>query len=102
MRKRWIWSRPKRSMPAGTGGWVVKTVAERTPSRAASKPRPSGTSSRMRSRAGQAGVALVGVVARRLGRPGQPRPQAQGPDAADAEQHLLLQPVLAAAAGEAG
>ena len=49
----------------------------------------------------EAGVALVGVVDVRLGGTGQARPEAQGPDAADAEQHLLLEALLAAAAVEA-
>ncbi len=43
-------SRSKRSMPAGTGVWVVKTVPARTASRAESKSRPSSASSAMRSR----------------------------------------------------
>jgi hypothetical protein len=46
------------------------------------------------------GVALVGVVDVRDRCPGEPRPQPQRADATDAQQHLLLQPVLAAAAVE--
>ena len=43
-------SRSKRSIPAGTGVWVVKTVPARTASSAASKSRPSSDSSAIRSR----------------------------------------------------
>ncbi len=46
-------------------------------------------------------MPLVGVVDLRLRSPGQPRPQPQRPDPADAAQEFLLQPVLAAAAVEA-
>ena len=49
----------------------------------------------------EAGVALVGVEDLRRGAAGEPRNSAQRPDAADAEQHLLLQAVLAAAAVQA-
>ncbi len=46
-----IRSRGKRSMPAGTGVWVVNTVPARAASRAASNGRPSSSAySRMRSR----------------------------------------------------
>ena len=48
----------------------------------------------------EAGVALVGVEHVRRGRTGQPAVGAQRADAADAQQHLLEQPVLAAAAVE--
>ena len=48
----------------------------------------------------EAGVALVGVVDVRRRRAGQPRPQPQRADAADAEQELLLEALLAAAAVE--
>ncbi len=43
-------------------------------------------------------MALVGVEHLRRRRAGQARPQTQGADPADAEQHLLLQPVLASTA----
>ena len=86
-------------MPAGTGVWVVNTVPARTASSAASKlsPAPSA-SSRIRSRPRKpAWPSLVWntsgaacPVMRAVG--------ADRPDAADAEQHLLQQPVLAAAA----
>ncbi len=46
-------------------------------------------------------MALVGVVDVGLRGAGEPRPQAQGPDAADAEQHLLLEALLTTAAVEA-
>ena len=49
----------------------------------------------------EAGVALVGVVDVRGRGAGQARPEAQGADAAHAEQHLLLEALLAAAAVEA-
>ena len=61
----------------------------------------SPISSRIRSRPRKPGVALVGVEDLRRRGAGQPRPQPQRADAADAEQQLLLQPVLAAAAVEA-
>ena len=48
----------------------------------------------------EAGVALVGVEDLGGGVPGQPAVGTHGPDAADAEQHLLEQPVLAAASVE--
>ena len=96
-----IWSRPKRSMPAGTGVCVVKTVPARTTSSASSNVRPSLVDQLADPlEAEEAGVTLVGVVDVRRGRPGEPRPHPQGADAADAEQHLLLEPVLAAAAVE--
>lgn len=46
-------------------------------------------------------MALVGVEDLGRGVAGEPLVGAHGPDAADAEQHLLQQPVLAAAAVEA-
>ena len=49
----------------------------------------------------EAGVPLVGVVDLRLGRPGEARPGTQRPDPADAEEQLLLETLLAAAAVEA-
>ncbi len=45
-----ISSRGKRSMPAGTGVWVVNTEPARTASMASGKASPSPISSRMRSR----------------------------------------------------
>ena len=91
-------------MPAGTGVWVVKTVR-----RAADLER--GVEVELRAALGdgeladpleaeEAGVALVGVE--HLGRrvPGDPAVRAERADAADAEQQLLAQPVLAVAAVE--
>ena len=81
--------------------WVVKTVPARTASRASSKDRPwSSVELADALEAEEAGVALVGVE--HLGRrgAGEPAYGAQRADAADAEQHLLLQPVVAAAAVE--
>ena len=49
----------------------------------------------------EAGVALVGVEHLGLGEAGQPGVGAHGADAADAQQHLLAQPVLGVAAVEA-
>ncbi len=49
----------------------------------------------------EAGVALVGVEDLGGGVAGEPGVRADGADAADAEQHLLEEPVLAAAAVEA-
>lgn len=46
----------------------------------------------------EACVALVGVEDLGRGGAGEPRVRTDGPDAADAEQHLLEEPVLAAAA----
>ena len=46
----WTRLRSNRSMPAGTGVWVVKTVPARQTSRASSKLRPCSAYSRMRSR----------------------------------------------------
>ncbi|CAM5270181.1 hypothetical protein SANTM175S_02493 [Streptomyces antimycoticus] len=48
----------------------------------------------------ESGVALVGVEHLGFGVAGEPAVRAQGADAADAQQHLLEQPVLAAAAVE--
>ena len=89
-------------MPAGTGVCVVKTVAARTASRASSKVRPARLGQLVDPLdAEEAGVALVGVVDVRRRGAGEARPQAQGADATDAEQHLLLEALLAAAAVEA-
>ena len=92
-------------MPAGTGVWVVKTVEARPTSSAVSKSRPSGRVSPDGEladplEAEEAGVALVGVE--HLGRrgAGDAGVRAQRADAADAEQQLLAQPVLAVAAVE--
>ncbi len=93
-------SRSKRSMPAGTGVWVVKTVPARTASRAASKSEPVVGEFADALQAEEAGVALVGVEDLGRGVAGDPAVGAHGAHAADAEQHLLEQPVLAAAAVE--
>ena len=85
-------------MPAGTGVWVVKTVPARFRSSAVSKSIPWSMYSRIRSRPRKpawpslvwntsgAGAPVIGAV------------RADGPYAADAEQHLLGEPVVAAAA----
>ena len=91
----------KRSMPAGTGVWVVNTVPARTASRASSKVEPVVLGQLADPlEAEEAGVALVGVEHLGRGCAGEPAVGAQRADAADAEQHLLQQPVLAAAAVE--
>ena len=94
--------RGNRSMPAGTGVCVVNTVDARPISSAVSMssrgPASSTVSSRIRSMPEEAGVALVGVEHLGLRCAGDPRVLAQGAHAADAEQQLLPQPVLAVAA----
>ena len=80
--------------------WVVKTVPARTASRASSKSRPGLGELADALQAEEAGVALVGVEDLGGGVAGDPAVGADGPDPADAEQHLLQQPVLAAAAVE--
>ena len=91
-------------MPAGTGVWVVKTVEARLTSRAVSKSRPGpvlgGRELADPLQAEEAGVALVGVEHLGGGRAGDPGVRPQRTDAADAEQQLLAQPVLAGAAVE--
>ena len=88
-------------MPAGTGVWVVNTVPARTACSASSKVRPVPVDELADALdAEEAGVALVGVEDLRRGRAGDRAVGAHGADAADAEQQLLLQPVLAAAAVE--
>ena len=91
-------------MPAGTGVWVVNTVEARETSSAVSKSSPAALADGQLAdplEAEEAGVALVGVE--HLGRrgAGEPGVGAQRPDAADAEQQLLAQAVLAGAAVEA-
>ena len=86
-------------MPAGTGVWVVKTVPARPPR----APRRSqdgvgGDELADALEAEEAGVALVGVEHLGGRCAGDAAVGAQRAHAADAEQHLLLQPVLAAAA----
>ena len=81
-----ISSRGNRSMPAGTGVWVVKTSPARTASSASANVRPSSTiSSADALEPEEAGVALVGVE--HLG--ARCRAPSQGAHAADAEQDLL-------------
>ncbi len=90
--------RSNRSMPAGTGVCVVKTVPARHISMASSKLRPRWTYSRIRSR--PRNPAWPSLVWKHLGR-GMPAQRAERPDRADpadAEQQLLAEPVLAAAA----
>ena len=84
-------------MPAGTGVWVVNTVAARTVSMAVSRVEPLLLDQQADPLdAEEPGVALVGVEHLRVGADGGERLQA-----ADAEQDLLAQPVLAVAAVEA-
>ena len=90
-------------MPAGTGVWVVKTVPARPTSSAVSKSSWTALGDRELAdplQAEEAGVALVGVEDLGRGRAGDPRVGAERADAADAEQQLLAEPVLAGAAVE--
>ena len=83
------------------GVWVVNTVPARAACSASSKVRPCGLDELADAlEAEEAGVALVGVEHLGLGRAGDAAERAQGAHAADAEQQLLLQAVLAAAAVE--
>ena len=86
-------------MPAGTGVWVVKTVPARAACSASSKVealRLDELADALETQ--EAGVALVGVEHLGLGGAGDAAERAQGAHAADAEQQLLLEPVLSAAA----
>ena len=93
-------------MPAGTGVCVVNTVPARVTSSAVSKSRcgPSSADGELADplEAEEAGVALVGVEHLGLRGSGDPRVRAQRADAADAEQQLLEQPVLARCRRTAG
>ncbi len=86
----------KRSMPAGTGVWVVKTVPARAASTASAKRRPSAVISwRIRSR--PRNPAWPSLVWKTWAR----SPSGlEGPHPADAEQDLLAEPVLGPAAVE--
>ena len=89
-------------MPAGTGVWVVKTVADRTASRASSNDIPSArTSSLIRSTPRNPACPSFGVVDVGCRSTGEPGPQSQRADPAHAEEHLLLQAKLPAATVEA-
>ena len=93
-------SRLNRSIPAGTGVCVVNTVPARHISRASSKVRPRPTYSRIRSTPRK--PAWPSLVWKTSGS-GCAGGRAEGPDrpdAADAQQQFLAQPVLAAAAVE--
>jgi hypothetical protein len=79
-------SRGKRSMPAGTGVWVVKTVPARTASMASPRRARRPTMLADALEAEEAGVALVGVEDL-----GSTPERLERPDAADAEQDLLAQ-----------
>ena len=102
-KKCWIWEISKRSMPAGTGVWVVNTVDARPAARASSQL--SGCSpdinSWIRSTPEEPGVALVGVEDLRRGDAREPLELAQRLDPAHAQQEFLLEPVVAAAAVQA-
>jgi hypothetical protein len=81
-------------MPAGTGVCVVNTVRLRE-----SEPvRLLQLTDALDAL--EAGVALVGVEHLRLRTIGEPAPGPGGLDAADAQQHLLPQPVVLVAAVE--
>jgi hypothetical protein len=68
----WIRSAENRSMPAGTGVWVVKTVAGTHASSASSKVSPVVADELADPLdPEEAGVALVGVVDVGLGCPGE-------------------------------
>ena len=85
-------------MPAGTGVWVVKTVPARQTCEGLVEAEPLVGVLADALQAEEPGVALVGVED--LGR-GVPAQRAEGPHRAhpaDAEQQLLAQPVVAAAA----
>ena len=89
-------------MPAGTGVWVVKTVARAHGLERLVEGHALGAHELADPLdAEEAGVALVGVVDVRGRGAGEARPQPQRAHAAHAEQHLLLQAQLAAAAVEA-
>ena len=84
----------KTSFPAGTGVWVVKTDERRIDSSASSVSTPRSTSARRRSSCGKAEWPsfrwkTFGSI-----------PSAASAHAADAEQQLLADPVLAVAAVE--
>ena len=85
-------------MPAGTGVCVVNTVPARQTSIASSKLRPALGVLADPLQAEEPGVALVGVehLGRRVA--GQRAERPDRPHPADAEQQLLAQPVVAAAA----
>ncbi len=87
-----------RSMPAGTGVWVVKTVPARVSSSASSKPRPRSMYSRIRSTPRK--PACPSLVWKTSGSavPGGGAVGPHRPHPADAEQQFLAQPVLGAAA----
>ena len=89
-------------MPAGTGVCVVNTVPARDTSSAASKrerpPAVASVSSRIRSRPRKPAWPSLVWNTSGSGAPVQPGEDPDRPHAADAEQHLLPQPVLGVAA----
>ena len=93
-----ISSRGNRSIPAGTGVWVVKTVPARLRSSAVSKSSPAVQVLPDPLQAEEARVPSLVWNTWGAGRAGDRAVRADGPYAADAEQHLLGQPVVAAAA----
>ena len=95
-----ISSRGNRSMPAGTGVCVVKTVPARDSSSASSKRQPGRQVLPDPLEAEEAGVPLVGVEHLGLRVAGDRAEGAHRAHAADAEQQLLAEPVLGAAAVE--
>ena len=96
-----IISAGKRSMPAGTGVCVVNTVPARTASSASSKESRASVSSRMRSRPRKPAWPSLVWNTSGVGVAGDAAVGADGPHAADAEQQLLHQPVVGAAAVQA-
>ena len=85
-------SAANRSLPAGTGVWIVKTLSRRTRSQASSSVVAGRHVLAGPLREQERRVALVQVPDRRLD-PERP----ERPDAADAEDELLVEPHLAAA-----
>ena len=83
---------PKRSLPAGTGVCVVKTVEARIASSASSRGRRPSTSDAQPLEREEGGVALVDVEDGR-----HDAERGQGARPADAEHELLPEPVLAVA-----
>ncbi len=84
-------------MPAGTGVCVVKTVPARTVSSAGVEVQPLVAEFGDALQAEEARVALVGVEHLGRGMAGETTVRPDRAHSSDAEQHLLEQPVLAAA-----
>ena len=89
-------------MPAGTGVWVVNTVPARFRSSAVSKFIPWSMNSRIRSRPRKPAWPSLVWNTSGAGAPVMRAVRADGPYAADAEQHLLGEPVVACRRRTAG